>query len=516
MRWLALHLPCLPLDALATSSLGLPTAVLAQRRVLLADAAAQQGGVQAGMSPATALSVLPALRLHPRNEAQEAALLQRLALALARYTPAIVLQGDGVWMEVSRTQRLFGGVHTLAQAVLATARDCGVSALNAAAAPTATAAGLRARLNAARTPLDALPLAPALAALSQPERLAQLLHGIGCRNLADVRALPRTGLQRRGGAALMQALARAYGEAPDPQTLFEPPREFSQGLELAHRADDAAMLVFAAQRLVQPLAGWLMAQWLAATRVSLHLRHERSLYQDAVPPTVVRIELGLPSRDAAQIMLLLRERLQRAALPAPVYAMTLTLDTAVAHAGDAAALWPELPDAQRDADGFTALLDRLTARLGAQQVQRIVLQADHRPEWAMQWADVAHPRSGFAAPPGAPGSGGNASGPAKLDPRRLLGQRADRLSPPRPTWLLPQPLPLGEHQGRPVHGGDALQLLTRAERIEAGWFDGQAVARDYHVASGADQRWRWVFKERRGVSDVSDPAPHWFLHGVFG
>lgn len=490
MRWFALHLPCLPLDALATSSLSLPTAVLAQRRVLLADAAAQQGGVQAGMSPATALSVLPALRLHPRNEAQEAALLQRLALALARYTPTIVLQSDGVWMEVSRTQRLFGGVRTLAQAVLATARDCGVSALNAAAAPTATAAGLRARLNAARTPLDALPLAPALTALSQPERLAQLLHGIGCRNLADVRALPRTGLQRRGGAALMQALARAYGEAPDPQTLFEPPREFSQGLELAHRADDAAMLVFAAQRLVQPLAGWLMAQWLAATRVSLHLRHERSLYQDAVPPTVVRIELGLPSRDAAQIMLLLRERLQRVALPAPVYAMALVLDTAVAHAGDAAALWPELPDAQRDANGFTALLDRLTARLGAQQVQRIALHADHRPERAMQWVGMIT---------------------SSVHPEASKGERRSRS--PRPTWLLPQPLPLGEQQGRPVHGGDPLQLLTRAERIEAGWFDGQAVTRDYHIASGADQRWRWVFKERSGASDA---APRWFLHGVFG
>ena len=37
------------------------------------------------------------------------------------------------------------------------------------------------------------------------------------------------------------------------------------------------MLVFATQRLVQPLAGWLAQQWLAATRLTLVLRHETSV-----------------------------------------------------------------------------------------------------------------------------------------------------------------------------------------------------------------------------------------------
>ncbi len=484
MLWFALHLPLLPLDALGVAA---PAAAIAQRRVVVADAQALAGGVQVGMSAATALSLMPQLRAHARNEVQEAALVQRLALALSRYTPSLVLQADGLWLEVSRTRRLFGGARALAQAVLATARECGVSEVVASSAPTATAAGLKARLGAGpRTPLDALPLRPALAALQQPERLAQLLHGIGCRTLGDVRALPRTGLQRRGGAALMQALARAHGQVPDPQPAFEPPRAFSLSLELAHRADDAAMLVFAAQRLVQPLAGWLASQWLAATRLRLLLRHERSLRQAELPPTEVRVELGVPSREATQITLLLRERLQRVALPAPVYAMTLTLDTAVAHAGDAAALWPELPDAQRDADGFAALLDRLAARLGVQRVQCIELHADHRPEQAMRWtAAAATPRTPFV--------------------RTQEGA-------PRPSWLLPTPLPLHEQRGRPVHGGDPLQLLTRAERIEAGWFDGAPVARDYHVARGADERLRWVFCERRGASQA---APRWFLHGLF-
>jgi protein ImuB len=321
-----------------------------------------------------------------------------------------------------------------------------------------------------------------LAAWQLPVCTAELLQGIGCRTLADVRALPRTGLQRRGGGELLERLAQAYGEAPDPRAWFTPPPGFELGLELLHRADDAAMLVFAAERLVQPLAGWLAQQWLAASRIVLHLRHETSLRQ-ALPDTAVRIGLGEPSRDAKQIGLLLRERLQRTALPAPVYALTLRLEEAVGHAGREAALWR---DVQRTGDDdIRALIDRLGARLGPERVQRLRLNADHRPERAMTAAPAGEVTPG-ASPIGLPSP-----------------------APPRPTWLLPEPLRLQEQGGRPLHGGP-LALRSRAERIEAGWFDGELVSRDYHVAEGRDHRLRWVFRERRG--DVAQ----WYLHGLFG
>ena len=82
---------------------------------------------------------------------------------------------------------------------------------------------------------------------------------------------------------------------------------------------------------------------------------------------------------------------------------------------------------------------------------------------------------------------------------------------PRPAWLLPEPLRLAERDGLPLHGG-ALRLSGGPERIEAGWFDGAPVCRDYHVALGADHRLRWVFYQRRGTG--STPAG-WFLHGLF-
>lgn len=488
MLWLALHLPWLPLEAVAGGPHALPCCVVHERVVLLADPAAQAAGVKPGMSLASALGLLPALLPLQRDPARERQLLQLAALAASRFTPRLVLGEQLLQLEVQGSLRLFGGLPSLLRSL----RRC-VDALGLkprlSIAPTATAAALFARCapGAATTRermqqrLDALPLHD-----SAPQ-LAELLHGIGCRTLGDVRALPRRGLQRRGAAELLALLDRAYGDAPDPRAWFEPPREFQQTLELLQRADDTAALDGAAMLLVQALAGWLAQQWLAAAAFSLWLLHE-SRGRHAEAPTRLRIALGQPSRDAAQLGLVLRERLARCALPGPVYALQLRLDEAVALAGHAAALpfgsdrsGARWHDAEQDEPNFLALLDRLSARLGAMHVQRWAACADHRPEKAAR----ARAAGGAAA------------------------RAVDAPALPRPSWLLPEPLRLGEHQGQPLHGG-ALQLHGGPERIEAGWFDGAPVCRDYHVAVGRDHRLRWVFHERRGARQG------WFLHGLFG
>src|SRR6059036_3442998 len=74
-------------------------------------------------------------------------------------------------------------------------------------------------------------------------------------------------------------------------------------------------------------------------RLRLKLRHARG--RRSAPDGELLLELGAPSRDAAQIMILLRERLQRHQLAAPVYAIELQLDEAVSSAGTAGQLLPD-------------------------------------------------------------------------------------------------------------------------------------------------------------------------------
>ena len=489
MRWLAVYLPRWPLEALALPDPAAGRVVFdgaPRRLVCAADDRAAAAGVRPGMALASAQALCAGLQSHRREPLREAASLHGLALALSRFTPQLVVREGGLLLDIGASLRLFGGLPALVAALRAELRANGVRA-RLAGAPTALAAwwfaqrATRVAPRAAGAPaapwrarLDALPLG----VLQTEPRLAELLHGIGARTLGELRALPRAGLQRRGGAELLRQLDRAYGDAPDPQPWFEPPREFAGELELMQRADDAAMLAFAAQRLVQALAGWLARQWLAVSAFSLWLQHGETRGRHA--PTRLRIELGQPSRDALQLMALLRERLQRLALPAPVYGLKLEVDSAQALAGHEGRLWK---DAGQGVEDLRALLDRLSARLGSERVSRFALVADHRPERAA----VAWPAIG-AAPV------------ADVTPPTL----------PRPAWLLPQPLLLAEQGGRPLHGGSPLMLRSPPERIEAGWFDGALVCRDYHVAEGSDHLLRWIYRER-GCAQ-----PRWYLHGLFG
>ena len=75
---------------------------------------------------------------------------------------------------------------------------------------------------------------------------------------------------------------------------------------------------------------------------------------------------------------------------------------------------------------------------------------------------------------------------------------------PRPLWLLPEPIPLAEHQHRPVYG-TPLTLLSGPERIESGWWDGQWAERDYFIARDEQHALLWIFRPR--VPDAASSRP---------
>ena len=82
----------------------------------------------------------------------------------------------------------------------------------------------------------------------------------------------------------------------------------------------------------------------------------------------------------------------------------------------------------------------------------------------------------------------------------LLREPAPLRLPPRPSWLLPRPIPLRDH---------ALQVLAGPERIESGWWDGGDVRRDYYVVQTSLGQRAWAFQPA-GVREGA-----WMLHGWF-
>jgi protein ImuB len=83
-----------------------------------------------------------------------------------------------------------------------------------------------------------------------------------------------------------------------------------------------------------------------------------------------------------------------------------------------------------------------------------------------------------------------------------------------PSWLLRQPLRLQVKADKPWYQGP-LQLLTRARRLEAAWWDPslqEPVLRDYFIARSETVGLLWVYRER--LSADQDRA-QWFLHGIY-
>ena len=331
-------------------------------------------------------------------------------------------------------------------------------------------------LAALRAALGVLPLT----VLALPERDLARLRAIGAARLDDLLALPRAGLARRFGTALVAQLGRALGDLPDPRPRFVFPEQFAERLELPGRVEHAPALEFACRRLIAAMCGWLAARQCGITTCTLHLEHEGGLR--GRPPTALDLGFSSATRDPLRIARVLSERLRTLPLPAPVEALCWRADAPLALPGESAALFGHGSAAatpQASATAIAALLERLRARLGEAAVHGLATTADHRPERASQPC------------------------PTPVDAPLTPG-------PPRPLWLLSRPAPLAERDGRPQRHGP-LELLAGPERIESGWWDEDEpgaqgdVRRDYFIARNRQGGWLWIFRDAEG----------WFLHGVF-
>ena len=444
-----------------------------------------------------------------------------------RFTPRVALvDGEAVLLEVASTERLWGGRDALRAQVLqawAQAADtdvkdpapcgCGPTSLAALAFLRAARVGRGARI--AR--MQDLPVHT----LTAWRPHAASLERMGCRTWGALRALPRAGLSRRFGAAALQALDQALGDAPEAHDWLALPEQFALSAELPALAESADALLWSAGRCLAALRGWLQARQRGALGLELAWRHDlRRVDGVAVPPTqALRVRTAQATQDVAHLRRLLAEHLARTTLAAPARQITLRLLESAPLPHRSASLLP--PDdrggpAEAPGEALHQLLERLSARLGAGSVQAPLLRADHRPECMQQWRPAAE----LLLPGRAPAT----------------DLAADRIGPHAPdaalwpTWLLRPPRRLALQGHHPCHHGP-LRLLAGPHRFEAGWWcagedspdDPGLAQRDYFVAHNAAAGLVWVFRERvapaegEATGEAEAAGRHrWFLHGLFG
>jgi protein ImuB len=414
---------------------------------------------------------------------------------------------DGLVLEISRSERLFGGRAALLHALLH--GESPVEIGHAAQGPTALVAlarlwswvgGVRAPHDRPQgmddIPVDALPLHALLAARPHLPTLARL----GCSTWGQLRALPRAGLARRFGPELVNALDCAYGTVPEVYPWLTLPECFEASLELASSVESAPALLFGVRRLLGQLLVWLRARQRGAVALELVWQLDprrsnarfRDMHHTGQHQGRLELRTAKPTQDMQHLQRLFGEQLAHVTLPAPVlYVRLRTLDAQPISAASHSLL----PQDQRSGNSLLQMAESLVARLGAEHVRCVQLQADHQPERMQNWQAWA--------PLGT-------TSPRPFARQTSSARSVDALFP---AWLLAAPQPLQVHCGQPQYHGP-LTLLSGPQRMESGWLDGVAALRDYFVAHSLIAGMVWIYYERPVSRETI--LNGWYLHGLFG
>ncbi len=216
----------------------------------------------------------------PGGTVMDNAAAQRAVGSIALgFTPRVVLLDEAVLMDVTGSLRLFGGLARLM--ALLNRQLTGFFESNRLPAQVKLAQGatslialgrLRAINPATGTSVGRVADLP-MHTLSAARPDLGVLERIGCRTWDDLLRLPREGVVRRFGAALLEALDRARGAVTDNYKWLALPEQFDEKIELEALVIHAPALMAGAEKLLVNLQAWLLGRQsgLSALRLTWHL-----------------------------------------------------------------------------------------------------------------------------------------------------------------------------------------------------------------------------------------------------
>lgn len=483
----------------------------AGQRVVEASPTACRAGVRPGMPLAEAQSLLSKkhrLRFEPDDPPADRAALQRLAEWCQGFSPLVGLEEsdrpESLLLDVAGVPHLFGGERNLLAEVIRAFGSRGYH-VRVGLADTIGAAWAVAHFG------QRLPLVPPgrqhqllgplpIEALRLPSSVMARLHSVGIRHIGQLERLPRASLPSRFGPILLQRLDQAQGQHPESIVPHRPAEILEADWPLEYPTTSGSVLEALVRKLLEQIVPKLAERREGVLQLSCSL--ECGPGEEIVEGNSIHfsVELVQPSASVADLMELIRLRLERVTLPAPVSCVRLRADrTSPIRSHQQTLFENEQQSAHRRQ--FRTLLDRLSSRLGEAAVLRPCLCPGHCPEQAVRFEPVvgSDPR---------PMSGGTPSPSAGLAALRFPLVRPIRLKRqpvPVSVWsIVPDGPPLRlEWNGR-TH---VVARQWGAERIETGWWDHRDVRRDYYrIETDTGQRF-WLFRRL--------PEGNWFLHGEF-
>jgi protein ImuB len=534
-------------------------------------------GIRVGMPVAEAQALAPQLAVLPHEPSRDRQALAKLAEACERFTPCVGLEErdepESLLLDISNLEHLWGSEAALVEQVekffkrrsyrvrLAVGDTIGLAWALAHFGSMEHGAWSREYPGSApcQIPQSEIRGSTELAEVNPKSEIdlpiealrisadtAALLRELGVETIDQLMMLPREELTSRFGDELLRRLDQLTGAASEVIV----PHRGLPGLEVGRSLDeptaDRAVLMHVLGQLVEQLSQQLAARDQGAVLLVCLLRYAGGTpgvrvarpefskgvvrtpnatpfaESQGVPPqwggNMVPLRIGLlqPTASARQLMELVELNLETVRLGAEVDRVEIRVAVA-GRLGERqgelfADHWPS------DPHQLALLVNRLSSRLGEEQVLRAELSASPVPERAVRFVSLT---KGWLAR-SRPGTWQNSAPCARggtAKPRRSRSGLAHlplSPSPCLPLLLHPAPQALEVVCVAPDGPPQFVWLDARRqrivhhagpERIETLWWRGFSVRRDYYRVALESGSHLWIF---RRLTDR-----RWFLHGEF-
>ncbi len=470
-------------------------------RIYAADRRAARMGLKSGMAIADARAMVPVLDVVESDLPSDRALLEKIADWCDRFTPLVALdEPHGLLLDVTGVDHLFGGERALCETVhMKLSRQgfivqCAMAGTAAAArALSHYAPGTIAAPGKENEAIADLPVA----ALQLDNGIAHSLRRAGLRTIGQVASRKRHELTARFGKEMVAQLDHALGRSEEPVSPRRPLPDFMAEHRFAEPLTVQDAILYSLKGLAETL-GEVLEKHGQGTRemTAAFFRADGAVRR-------LCVQTGAPTRDAAIVTRLFRERLDSLADPLdPGFGFDL-IRLEASCAQKQAEETPSFEADARAAREVAFLVDRLAARFGAHRVQRFQPQDTHIPEAAA----IAIPAQ--------------YAGPTKT---AWHMQRSETDPPRRPLRLLAKPEPVEDVMALAPdsppkrfkwrHVRHTIAHAEGPERIAMEWWrqQEQMPTRDYFRVEDEDGRRFWLYRE--GLY-AETREPKWFVHGVF-
>jgi protein ImuB len=486
-RLACVDVPALPLQLLLRKHPdwgNFPVAVVAEDRpqslLLWVNTRARRVGIRPGQRYAAALALASDLRAATISETEVREAVLALVEHLRSYSPNVEadIHEPGVfWLQADGLTQLYPSLESWAEKIRLGLRSMqlfGVAAVGFSRFGTYAVAKTNRRsvifqslaeekAVAWRVSIDCIGLAPPVCAA-----LAQL----GVRTLGEFLQLPASDILERFGPQAERLHRLASGDRFAPLAPAPLVQAFECQAEVDEPIADAHQLLFFTKTLLDALLEKMAAHGKAIALL------EFRFVLDHAPARIESLRPATPTLDAAQLLDLVRLRLENLDLGSGVLQVHLSAQDVPAVATQLALF----AQRRRDPEAANRALARVRARLGDAAVLRAEILNAHLPEAQFRWVPLAAVKT---------------PAPQRASVRSLVRRMYTRpvLLPPRPRhepdgWLLK-----GFGCGRVVR-------LLGPYLLSGGWWGG-GVHRDYYFAEMQHGERFWVYydaKRRRWFS----------------